>query len=155
MDILKPFDNRLAGLITSLSPAGRRQLATTIAKQLRTNQQQRIKRQQAPDGKPYVPRKTQKLRLKKGRIKREMFTKLRTNRFLKANGDTSEAIVQFADRVQRMARVHHYGLRDRPSSRSKEVQYGARPLLGLTRSDWNIIEKVTISYYSCNNNDKK
>jgi phage virion morphogenesis protein len=70
MSDLKPFDDRLAGLIASLSPAGRRKLAGEIAKQLRTAQQQRIKQQKAPDGSPYQARKRQPLRAKKGRIKR-------------------------------------------------------------------------------------
>ncbi|MDI8799960.1 phage virion morphogenesis protein, partial [Salmonella enterica subsp. enterica serovar Montevideo] len=41
------------GLIASLSPAARRQMAADIAKKLRASQQQRIRRQQAPDGTPY------------------------------------------------------------------------------------------------------
>lgn len=83
MSDLKPFDDRLAGLIASLLPAGRRKLADEIAKQLRTAQQQRIKQQKAPDGSPYQARKRQPLRAKTGRIKRAMFQKLRTSRYIK------------------------------------------------------------------------
>lgn len=83
MSDLKPFDDRLAGLIASLSPAGRRKLADEIAKQLRTAQQQRIKQQKAQDGSPYQARKRQPLRAKTGRIKRAMFQKLRTSRYIK------------------------------------------------------------------------
>lgn len=86
MNEFKRFEDRLTGLIESLSPSGRRRLAVDIAKKLRQRQQQRIKLQKGPDGTPYVPRKNQPVRNKKGRIKREMFVKLRTNRFMKATG---------------------------------------------------------------------
>ncbi len=130
MNELKPFDDALAGLIASLTPKARKALAVTVAKRLRASQQQRIKRQQAPDGTPYAARKSQPLRKPKGRIKREMFAKLRTARYMKANSSPDEAVVEFAGRVQRMAAVHHFGLRDRPSARGKDVQYDERPLLG-------------------------
>jgi len=56
MNEFKPFDDKLAGLIGALSPAGRRKLAAAIAKELRKSQQQRIKLQKAPDGTPYQAR---------------------------------------------------------------------------------------------------
>ncbi|EQB0342877.1 phage virion morphogenesis protein, partial [Yersinia enterocolitica] len=56
MNELKPFDDALAGLIASLTPKARKALAVTVAKRLRASQQQRIKRQQAPDGTPYAAR---------------------------------------------------------------------------------------------------
>jgi len=140
MSELTALQERLAGLIASLSPAARRQMAAEIAKKLRSSQQQRIKRQQAPDGTPYAARKRQPVRSKKGRIKREMFAKLRTSRFMKAKGSDSAAVVEFTGKVQRMARVHQYGLRDRPSVRAKEMAYPARPLLGLDAEDMKIVE---------------
>ncbi|HDU2652519.1 TPA: phage virion morphogenesis protein [Yersinia enterocolitica] len=143
MNELKPFDDALAGLIASLTPKARKALAVTIAKRLRTSQQQRIKRQQAPDGTPYAARKSQPLRKPKGRIKREMFAKLRTARYMKANSSPDAAVVEFAGRVERMAAVHHFGLRDRPSVHSKDVQYDERPLLGFDKvSLLNISESI-------------
>jgi phage virion morphogenesis protein len=53
MSEFKPFDYKLAGLIGAPSLAGRRKLAAEIAKELRRSQQQRIKKQKAPDGTPY------------------------------------------------------------------------------------------------------
>jgi phage virion morphogenesis protein len=141
MNELKPFDTRLAGLISTLSPQSRKALAVTIAKRLRASQQQNIKRQQAPDGTPYAPRKAT-LRNKKGRIKRAMFTQLRTARYMKANGSSDAAVVEFVGRVKRMAEVHHYGLRDRPSVRSPAVKYEERPLLGGSQKDIDLIEKM-------------
>lgn len=144
MNELKPFDDALAGLIANLTPKARKALAATVAKRLRASQQQRIKRQQAPDGTPYATRKSQPLRKPKGRIKREMFAKLRTARYMKANSNPNEAVVEFAGRVERMAAVHHFGLKDRPSVHSKNVQYDERPLLGFNQKDIAIVERIII-----------
>ncbi len=103
MSELRPFDDKLAGLIGALSPAGWRKLAVEIAKELRRSQQQRIKHQKAPDGTPYQARKHQPLRAKNGRIKRIMLQKLRTRRFMKASGRNDAAVVEFTGKVQRIA----------------------------------------------------
>ncbi|MCR1568722.1 phage virion morphogenesis protein [Mixta sp.] len=145
MNGLDAFDDRLAALITNLSPAARKEMARNIAKRLRAGQQQNIKRQQTPDGTPFKPRKAQPVRKKKGRVKREMFKKLRTAKYMKAKAGADNAVVEFTGNVQRMARVHHYGLRDRPARGSKEVQYEARPLLGLNDADMTMIEQEVIS----------
>lgn len=148
MNELKPFNDKLAGLIAGLSASRRRQMAAEIAKRLRISQQGRIKRQQAPDGSPYADRKRQPIRSKKGRVKRQMFAKLRTNRYMKAKGTADAALVEFAGRVQRIARVHQEGLRDRPNRHSRDVQYDARPLLGFSKSDRQIVEEVIIARLS-------
>jgi len=147
MSELKPFDDKLAALIASLSPASRRKMAAEIAKQLRASQQQRIKRQQAPNGTPYASRR-QPVRGKKGRVKRAMFAKLRTNRYMKAKGSNDDAAVEFVGRVQRMARVHQDGLKDRPTRYSKEVRYDVRELLGFGEADRQIVEDVVISHFA-------
>ncbi|MBU9818441.1 phage virion morphogenesis protein [Rahnella sp. BCC 1045] len=144
MNELKPFDDKLSGLLASLSPAGRRKMAAEIAKKLRANQQQRIKQQKAPDGTPYAARKRQPIRGKKGRVKREMFAKLRTTRYLKANGSPDAAVVEFAGRVQRIARIHQEGLRDKPNRHTKPVQYEARSLLGFSTGDRQLIETTIL-----------
>ncbi|MFE8146542.1 phage virion morphogenesis protein [Brenneria goodwinii] len=147
MNELKPFDDKLAGLLASLSPAGRRQLAGKVAKTLRSSQQQHIKRQQAPDGTPYAPRKAQPVKGKKGRVKRQMFQKLRTAKYLKAKGTSDAASVEFVGRVQRMARVHHYGLRDRPNRHSDDVQYEARLLLGMSEREKSVINELILGHF--------
>lgn len=145
-DIFTPFDNRIAALIATLSPAGRRRLSAEIARTLRQQQQQRIKSQRAPDGTVYAPRKRQPLRAKKGRIKREMFAKLRTNRYLKASGNDSAAVVEFTGKVQRIACVHQYGLRDKVNTQSRDIKYEARRLLGLNSHDQNMMSDMIIRY---------
>ncbi|HHL0035189.1 phage virion morphogenesis protein [Enterobacter kobei] len=141
MSDFNPYDNQLAGLLAALSPAGRRKLAGDIAKELRKSQQQRIKQQKAPDGSPYQARKRQPLRAKTGRIKRAMFQKLRTSRYMKATGRENSAVVEFTGKVQRIARVHQYGLKDQPTPHAKEVQYPERQLLGFDSVAIQLIEE--------------
>lgn len=144
MSELQLVNDRLEALISSLSAPARKEMARSIGRKLRASQQQNIKRQQAPDGTPFKARKAQPVRSKKGRIKREMFAKLRTAKYMKTQASPNEAVIEFAGNVQRMARVHHYGLRDRPSRKGKEVQYEARPLFGLNDDDINMIEQVIV-----------
>lgn len=148
MSGLQLVNDRLEALISSLSAPARKEMARSIGRKLRASQQQNIKRQQAPDGTPFKPRKTQPVRSKKGRIKREMFAKLRTAKYMKTQASPNEAVIEFAGNVQRMARVHHYGLRDRPSRKDKEVQYESRPLLGFSGNDYMIIEKMIYNHFS-------
>lgn len=147
MSELSLFDARLAGLITALSPQSRKSLAVAVSKRLRASQQQCIKRQQAPDGTPYAPRKTP-LRKTKRLRDRAMFSKLRSASYMKAKGSSDDAVVEFVGRVQRMANVHHYGLRDRPSPNSDPVKYEERPLLGFGKEDIYIVESVVFEFLS-------
>ena len=82
------------------------------------------------DGSSYEPRRVT-ARSKKGRIKRQMFAKLRTTKYLKTAASADSASVQFEGKVQSIARVHHYGLRDRVSRKGPEVRYAERRLLGV------------------------
>lgn len=145
MSDLQLVNDRLNALINNLSAPARKEMARTIAKRLRASQQQNIKRQQAPDGTPFKPRKPQPIRSKKGRVKREMFAKLRTAKYMKAQATSDEAVVEFTGRVQRMVRVHHYGLRDRPSRSSKEIRYEQRQLLGMSEIDLKMIYDEFVS----------
>lgn len=145
MSELQLVNDRLEALINSLSAPARKEMAHSIGRKLRASQQQNIKRQQAPDGTPFKPRKAQPVRSKKGRIKREMFAKLRTAKYMKTQASPNEAVIEFAGNVQRMARVHHYGLRDRPSRKGKEVRYEARQLLGINKGTLDMIEALIIN----------
>jgi len=148
MSDFKPFDDKLAGLIAALSPAGHRKLAGEIAKQLRAAQQQRIKQQKAPDGSPYKARKRQQLRAKTGRIKRSMFQKLRTSHYMKASGREKSAVVEFTGKVQRIAQIHQYGLKDRPNAHALDVKYPERQLLGFNQDNKRYIESLIIKHFS-------
>ncbi|HCA5504167.1 TPA: phage virion morphogenesis protein, partial [Klebsiella pneumoniae] len=99
---------------------------------------------------PFAPRKRQPVRAKKGRIKREMFAKLRTNRYMKASGNDSAAVVEFTGKVQRIARVHQLGLKDKPSPKSAAVEYPQRQLLGFDDDSIQLIEKELLIFLSKN-----
>ncbi|MCD9457381.1 phage virion morphogenesis protein, partial [Klebsiella pneumoniae] len=113
MNDFKPFEDKLAGLIAALSPAGRRRMTADIAKKLRQRQQQRIKSQKAPDGSPFSPRKRQPVRAKKGRIKRARFPKLRTNCYIKATGKVGPPWGEFTGKGQPLPRVHRLGTKEK------------------------------------------
>ena len=130
MDNLHKLDEWLTALLANLEPAARQSMMRELAQQLRRNQQNNIRLQRNPDGSGYEPRKV-KARTKKGRIKRQMFSKLRTAKYLKTAASADSASVQFTGKVQRIARVHHYGLRDRVSRKGPEVRYAERRLLGI------------------------
>lgn len=144
MDDFKPFEDRIRALLAAMSPAGRRRMAGDIAKRLRKNQQQRIKSQKAPDGSPYEKRKPQPVRGKKGRVRREMFAKLRGAKYMKAKGTDTDAVVEFTGRVQRIARVHQLGLKDRPKRDRSPVAYPSRVLLGFDESCTQIVKDIII-----------
>lgn len=130
MDELQKMDAWLTALLANLEPSVRKRMMRELAQQLRRNQQNNIRLQRNPDGTSYEPRRVT-ARTKKGRIKRQMFAKLRTTKYLKTAATAESASVQFDGQVQRIARVHHYGLRDRVSRRGPEVRYEKRRLLGV------------------------
>ena len=142
MDNLHKVDEWLAALLANLEPAARQRMMRELAQELRRNQQQNIRLQRNPDGSGYEPRKVT-ARTKKGRIKRQMFSKLRTAKYLKTAASADSASVQFEGKEQRIARVHHYGLRDRVSRRGPEVRYAERRLFGINNS----LERITTDLF--------
>lgn len=143
MDNLQKVDAWLAALLANLDPAARKHMMRELAQQLRRNQQNNIRLQRNPDGTGYEPRRVT-ARTKKGRIKRQMFAKLRTTKYLKTAATADSASVEFAGQVQRIARVHHYGLRDRVSRKGPEVRYAERRLLGFDDNSFLCIRDVLI-----------
>ncbi|AEB58219.1 phage virion morphogenesis protein [Ectopseudomonas mendocina] len=139
-DDLRALEDWAGALLAKLEPKQRRQLNQGIARKLRRSQQQRIAAQRNPDGTPYAPRKArQPLRSKQGRVKQKMFTKLRQARYLKLQSDANTIALSFLARTARLARVHQYGLRDRPGRNSPDVQYSRRELLGFAAADLEMI----------------
>lgn len=76
-----------------------------------------------------------------------MFVKLKTAKYLKTKATGDSAEVAFVPAVQRLARVHHYGLRDRVSKRGIVVKYSERKLLGFN-DDANYILKMFFEWLS-------
>ncbi|ATO31582.1 phage virion morphogenesis protein [Dickeya dianthicola] len=145
MDNLQRIDDWLAALLAKLTPAERKALLRGVARDLRKRQQERIRLQQNPDGTAFEPRRVS-LKDKKGRIRRQMFSKLRAAKYLKASATATEADVGFIGSAQRLARVHHYGLRDRVREHGPVVKYAARQLLGMDTELINhILNKLHVS----------
>jgi phage virion morphogenesis protein len=134
VDELQKVDDWLTALLANLEPAVRKRMRRELAQQLRRTQQNNIRLQRNPDGTGYEPRRVT-ARTKKGRIKRQMFAKLRTAKYLKTAATADSASVEFAGEVQRIARVHHYGLRDRVSRKGPIIRYSPRQLLGANAKD--------------------
>lgn len=146
-DNLHALEDWAGALLARLEPKERRQLNQRIARDLRRNQQRRIAAQKNPDGTPYAPRKSrQNLRSKQGRIKQKMFTKLRQARHLKLQSTASSIGIAFMGRTARLARVHQYGLRDRPGRGQDDVQYNARELLGFADADLDMIRDSLLDH---------
>ncbi|REE92641.1 phage virion morphogenesis protein [Cupriavidus plantarum] len=125
--------------IAKLDSSQRRALMKSVVTELRARQSRRIGEQRNPDGSAYEPRKP-RLRLKPGRIRRAMFMRLRTTRYMKAQSDENAAVVTFAGNAQRIAAVHQFGLRDRVNKAGMEVTYAQRELLGFADGD---VERLT------------
>ncbi|EHN8904892.1 phage virion morphogenesis protein [Enterobacter asburiae] len=145
MDELQRVDDWLAALLANLEPAARNRMMRQLAQELRRSQQQNIRLQRNPDGTAFEPRRVT-ARSKKGRIKRQMFAKLRTTKYLKTAATADTASVQFDRNVQRIARVHHYGLRDRVRSNGPLVRYEKRRLLGVNNKVNGMISELLLKW---------
>ena len=145
-DNLHALEDWSGALLARLEPGARHQLNQQIGRDLRRSQQQRIAAQLNPDGSAFAPRKPRQLRAKKGRIKRKMFAKLRQAKHLKVQSSADAIAIGFMGRVARIARVHQYGLRDRPDRGQAEVQYERRELLGFTDADLELIRDQLLEH---------
>lgn len=147
VDRLSRAEDWASGLLGQLTPAQRAILAKGLAVELRRRHSRRIAEGRNPDGSRYAPRKPQ-ARRKKGRIRRAMFAKLRTARFLKTASSTDASVLHFTRQVERIARVHQEGLRDRVERNGPVVQYPVRELLGLADADVAVISDLILDHLS-------
>jgi len=145
VDNLHEVDAWLDALLAKLEPAERKKMLREVARDVRRIQQGNMTAQRAPDGSAWEPRRLS-ARTKPGRIKRKMFVKLKTAKYLKTKATGDSAEVAFVPAVQRLARVHHFGLRDRVSKRGITVKYSERQLLGLNEQTSDIIENIVLSW---------
>ncbi|WP_323947178.1 phage virion morphogenesis protein [Aeromonas caviae] len=133
------------GLLASMEPAARRQLAGEIARTLRASQALRIRGNIQPDGSPMAPRKPQpKLKKNRGRLRRKMFFKISNTAWLKARANEHQALVEFVGTANRLATIHQYGLKDRIKGR--EISYPARELLGITAQERDQLETTLLAH---------
>lgn len=143
---LQALETWAAALIAKLNEGERRKLLGAVARDLRRSQSKRITTQRNPNGSAFAPRKPKDLRGKKGRIKGKMFGKLKTARYLRTESSANGMSVGFVGRVSRIARVHQYGLKDRPERSQADVQYEKRQLLGFSGGELENIRNLLIDH---------
>lgn len=144
---LHEVDAWLDTLLAQLEPSARAKMLREVARDVRRIQQANITAQRAPDGTAWEPRRAT-ARTKPGRIRRKMFAKMKTAKYLKSQADADSAQVSFIPAVQKIARVHHYGLRDRVNRRGLTVKYAERPLLGISQENIEFIHNALIEWLS-------
>ncbi|MBB3306346.1 MULTISPECIES: phage virion morphogenesis protein [unclassified Enterobacter] len=137
----------LGALLSQLEPPMRTKMLREVARDVRRIQQNNITLQRSPDGTAWEPRRVT-ARTKPGRIRRKMFAKLKTAKYLKAQANADMAEIAFVPGVQKLVRVHHYGLRDRVNRRGTEVKYAERPLLGVNDDVANLIRVTLLRWLS-------
>jgi len=152
-DDLSRLEPWLAGLTARLTPAQRRQLARRIGQQLRRSNAERVRRNVEPDGgameprKPRVPRKADE---KQGRVRNKgrMFRRIALARNLRVDAQPDQVEVGFVGAVQRTARVHHHGLRDRVARfrGAPEIRYAERRLIGFGPDDREAIMEAALAH---------
>ncbi|WP_180644455.1 phage virion morphogenesis protein [Acinetobacter bereziniae] len=147
---LEYLSEHLNALLASLSDAEKRKFAMSIARKIRASQNQRITRQQNPDGSSYIPRKN--LRGKKGKLKQKMFMKLKTAKFMKIEKIPAGVTIGFDQRVSRLARTHQEGLIDilKYNGRTFKVRYAQRILLGFTDKEIEMFEQEAFNFLDKN-----
>ncbi|SEA27970.1 phage virion morphogenesis protein [Marinobacterium iners] len=144
MSDLQRLETWATPLLEKLGPKERKRLARTISIELRRSQRQRIAEQRNPDGSAYAPRRGQ---AKTGRVRRKaMFTKLRTTKYLKAKYNANSVSTGFFGDIAILARVHHYGLRDRVAPSGPDVKYEQRELVGWTETDIDLVQDLLIEH---------
>ncbi|MDU7838602.1 MAG: phage virion morphogenesis protein [Pantoea sp.] len=144
---LHEVDAWLDALLAQLEPSARTKMLREVARDVRRIQQANITAQRAPDGTAWEPRRVT-ARTKPGRIRRKMFAKLKTTKYLKAQASADQAEIAFAPAVQKLARVHHYGLRDRVNRRGTMVKYEERQLMGLNKEAEMTVQEILVRWLS-------
>lgn len=144
-DALEQLGQQAEALIGKLSAPERRKLAAELARTMRATQAERIRANKQPDGTAMTPRKPQpRLRDRRGGTRRKMFAKLVKPAWFKATATATEAAVEFKGSANRLATVHHFGLRDKING--KAVQYPERQLIGITDADIDRVEDALLKH---------
>ncbi|MGL6399286.1 phage virion morphogenesis protein [Aeromonas veronii] len=144
-DALQQLGAQAAALLQQLSATERRKLAAELARTMRVTQAERVRANKQPDGTAMTPRKPQpRLRDRRGGTRRKMFAKLIKPAWFKATATATEAAVEFKGSANRLATVHHFGLRDKING--KAVQYPERQLIGITDADIDRVEDAMLKH---------
>ena len=83
--------------------------------------------------------------INKNKLKRKMFSRLIKSKWLKAKGYSDRAEVSFASTAEKVAHIHHYGLKDK-GRKGQDIQYPERPLLGMDAKDIDKVEDLLLTH---------
>ncbi|STK10587.1 tail protein [Escherichia coli] len=76
-----------------------------------------------------------------------MFAKLITSRFLHIRASPEQASMEFyGGKSPKIASVHQFGLSEENRKDGKKIDYPARPLLGFTGEDVQMIEEIILAH---------
>lgn len=135
---LAELEQFLGDKLAKLAPAQRRKISRKIGQNLRRANSKRIAANVQPDGSPMEARKPRPRR-GRGRMRSQMFNKLRAAKSLKIRATAEEVEIAFDGSAGRIARVHHYGLSGfvgrTASGRIVRAKYPERALLGFAAGD--------------------
>ena len=135
---LDRLERTLDALTAGLSDQGRRALLAKLGRKARALNAGRIAAQTSPDGAAFEPRK-----MRSGRRRGKMFVRLKAAKWLRMRAFPERAIIDFKGSAAHIARVHHFGLRDKiDPKRSLTVKYPARELLGVADHDIDVLEDI-------------
>lgn len=145
-DDLTSLENWVQPLLDQLTPSAKKRLLQQLAIQLRRSQQERINKQENPDGTSYEPRKT-RAQKKRGHIRRKakMFRQLRLARHMKIRATANQVSVGFTGKTAKIARVHQEGKTDRVAPGGPLYQYPRRELLGFTNNDKDAVTETLLN----------
>ena len=146
---LDALDHALSDLLSRCSPAASRAALREIMRGLQQRNRERMAANIDPDGKPYAPRRPQRIRDKKGRIRMRtkrgaMFRKLRNTTQIKISDGVGTLDFRGSPRIPE---AHHFGLVDRVRA-GLSVAYTARPLIGISEADHEYVRDVLLKHLS-------
>lgn len=149
-DDIKKLDDWANTLIASLAPRERQKLFKRMGQHLRRANKKRITAQTGPDGRRWIRRKKQSQRGPGARAK--MFLGLRKARHMRLTTSAQGLALGFEGKTAQIARVHHYGLRERLNGRKERkgplVKFAERQLIGIARSDKEHLEEMLLEHVS-------
>lgn len=144
---LSYLPEHLGRIIDELSDGQMLKLKKTLAQKLRNSQKKRITAQQNADGSAYTPRKPQKRRGQKKRVRAKMMNTIKQARHMKIEQSREGFAIGYVGRMAQVAEVHQYGLTARiDAKRGTSAAYPVRELLGISDEDRQLIDEVVLDY---------
>jgi len=138
----------LAPLLQQLGQAERTALARTVARELRADNTANIRAQHGPEGEAWAARKNA-VRDKRGRVRakqQELFRRITNRRNMQDRLSGRDAVLQFVARTERIARVHHFGLRDKVRRGGPDYDYPERPLIGFSPAFLEKLQDIVLAH---------